>query len=167
MVAFIYNEVPIVADQIIDYAVSDQALDHRHIQQAGGLFAAAADPANGANRHSQEGGKSLDPLLLQLPPMHQYERIDAAFGDQPRGHHGLSERSGGGQYSRVLGKHGLGGDGLLGAQFTLECHVQRLARVALVLDYWLDVQSRQGLKQVIQAAARQSNVLGDDPRRRR
>ena len=32
MVAFVYNEVPIVADQIIDYTVSYQALDHRHIQ---------------------------------------------------------------------------------------------------------------------------------------
>lgn len=91
--------------------------------------------------------------------MHQYERIDAAFRNQPRGHHGLAERGGSCQHSRVLGKHGLGGEDLLGAQFTLECRLQRLARVALVLDYCFDVQTRQGLKQVIQAAARQSNVL--------
>src|SRR5689334_19976865 len=46
MVAFIYNEVPIVADQVIDYAVSDQALGHPHIQQAAGLVAAPTNPPN-------------------------------------------------------------------------------------------------------------------------
>jgi len=99
--------------------------------------------------------------------MHQYERIDIALGDQPCGHHGLSERSGGGQHPHVLGKHGLGGNGLLGTQFTLKCHVQRLATVALVMDNWLDVQGRQGLKQVIQAARVAIQYAGDDLRRKR
>jgi len=90
--------------------------------------------------------------------MHQHERINAALGNQPRGHHSFAKRGGGCQHSRVLSKHGLGGDNLLGSQFTLECRLQRLARVALVPDHCFDVQIRQRSEQVIQAAARQSNV---------
>lgn len=91
--------------------------------------------------------------------MHQDERTDAALGNQPRGHHGLSERRGGCQHSRVMRKHGLGSNGLLGAQFALEGRLQGLAGVALVPDHRLDLQIREGLKQFIQAAARQSKVL--------
>jgi len=91
--------------------------------------------------------------------MHQYDRINPPLGNQPRGHHCLAKRGRGCQHSRVLSKHGLGGDDLLGAQFALERRLEQLARVALVPDHCFDVQIRQGLKQVIQAAARQSNVL--------
>ena len=37
MVAFVHNQMSIVAHEIIDDAVSDHALNHRHIQQAGWL----------------------------------------------------------------------------------------------------------------------------------
>jgi len=46
-------------------------------------------------------------------------------------------------------------EALFGTQFTLEGRLQGLARVTLVMDYWLDVQGPQGLKQVILAAAGQ------------
>jgi hypothetical protein len=46
MVAFVDNQVPIIAREIIDDAVSDHALNHRHIQQAGGLCATATEPGS-------------------------------------------------------------------------------------------------------------------------
>src|SRR5215472_76753 len=72
MVAFSHNEVPIIAHEIVDETASDHALYHCHIKQASRLCTAAADPAYSARRHSKEGGKALDPLMLQLPPMYQY-----------------------------------------------------------------------------------------------
>src|SRR5215469_375598 len=140
MVALIHNEVPIIAHEIVDEAASDHALYHCHIKQASRLCAASADPANSERRHSEEGGKALDPLMLQLPPMYQYECIHAPLRNQPRSDHGLSEGRGGCQHSRIMGEHRLGGNGLLGAQFALECRLQRLAGVALVPDHRLNVQ---------------------------
>ena len=92
--------------------------------------------------------------------MYQYECIHSPSRNQPRSDHGLSERGGGCQHSRIMGEHGMRSNGLLGAQLTLECRLQRLAGVALVADDRLDVQIRQGLTDFIQATARQSYVLG-------
>jgi hypothetical protein len=58
-----------------------------------------------------------------------------------------------------MGKHGMRGNGLLGAQLTLECRFQWQAGVALVPDHRLNVQFRQSLTDFIQATARQSYVL--------
>src|SRR6266568_6248173 len=143
MVTLVHDQVPVIAREIINQTLSDHALYHRYIKQAGWLRAATADPADSASRHSEEGGKALDPLLLQLPSMHHYKCIHAPLGNQPRGNHGLSESGGGCQHSRVMGKHGLGGDDLLGAQSSLERRVQRLAGVPLVPDHSLDVQTVQ------------------------
>src|SRR5208282_5009789 len=63
MMAFVDNQVPVIAHQIINHAFADQALNYRHIQQAGWLLGATAHPSNGARRYSQESGKPLDPLL--------------------------------------------------------------------------------------------------------
>ena len=92
--------------------------------------------------------------------MHQYECIYSPLRNQPRGHHGLSEGGGGCQHARIMSEHGNRGNGLLGAQLTLECCFQRQAGVALVPDQRLDVQIRQSLTDFIKATARQSYVLG-------
>src|SRR5438034_464807 len=105
MVTLIHNQVAIIAHEIVDETASDQALHHGHIKQAGRLCAAAADPANSARRYSEEGGKALNPLKLQLPPMHQYECIYSPLRNQPRGHHGLSEGGGGCQHARIMSEH--------------------------------------------------------------
>ena len=160
MVALIHNQVAIIAHEIVDQTASYHALYHGYIKQAGCLCAAATDPANSARRHSEEGGKALNPLELQLPPMYQYECIHSPLRNQPRGDHGLSERGGGCQHSRIMREHGMRGNGLLGAQLTLECRFQWQAGVALVSDHRLDVQIRQSLTDFIQATARQSYVLG-------
>src|SRR5947208_2819341 len=91
--------------------------------------------------------------------MYQYECIHSPLRNQPRGDHGLSERGGGCQHSRIMREHGMRGNGLLGAQLTLECRFQWQAGVALVSDHRLDVQIRQSLTDFIQATARQSYVL--------
>ena len=50
MVAFIDNQVPIIAHQILNHAFSDQALNCRHIQQVCWLLATTAHPSDGARR---------------------------------------------------------------------------------------------------------------------
>ena len=111
------------ADRPLYDALPDQGLNDCHIEQPGWPRAATSDASDGLCRHSKEGGKSFDPLLLQLPAMHQHKRIDPTLRDQPRANHGLSEGGSCCQHSRIMGKHSLGGDGLLGAQLTLKCRI--------------------------------------------
>ena len=47
----------------------------------------------------------LDPLVEQLPPMHEHERVDAALGDQPGGDDRLAERRRGGQHAGLVRQH--------------------------------------------------------------
>ena len=57
---------------------------------------------------SRGNRQPLPPLLLQLATMDEHERIHAAFGDQPCGDDGLSERGRGRQDAGVVREHVLG-----------------------------------------------------------
>ena len=142
MVALIHNQMAIIAHEIVNEAASNHALYDCYIKQSRCLCAATTDPANSALWHSEERGKALDPLMLQLPTMYQYECIHAPLRNQSRGDHGFSEGGGGSQHSRFMREHGMRRNGLLGTQFTLECRFQRQAAVALVPDHRFDVQVR-------------------------
>ena len=167
MVAFVHNEMAVIAHAILDDALADQALDDRDIQRAGQLPLAAADPANRLRRQAEKRRQSLDPLFQQLPAMHENQRVDAALGNEPCRHDGFSESRRGGQNARVVGQHRSGGGLLLGPQFTLELHIQRRAGVPLIADDRLDAQVRQELLHLVQTAARQADVLRHDPRHKR
>src|SRR5438874_9093418 len=66
MVALIHNQMAIIAHEIVNEAASNHALYDCYIKQSRCLCAATTDPANSALWHSEERGKALDPLMLQL-----------------------------------------------------------------------------------------------------
>ena len=102
MVALIDDEMAVVADAIVDDALPDQALNHGDIDSAGWLVPAATDSPNRGRWHVQERRQPFDPLIEQLPPMNEHERVDATLGDQPGGDDGLAEGGGRGQHTGVM-----------------------------------------------------------------
>ena len=54
MVALIHHEMAVVADSIVHHAFANQTLDDCHVQRTRRVLSAAADPADGIGRQSQE-----------------------------------------------------------------------------------------------------------------
>src|SRR5882757_8419886 len=94
VMAFVHNHVSIMPNYFIHFPLVDQALDRCNIEDSGRRFAPASDPADSAWRQPQKFRQSLDPLFLQLPPMHQDEGIDGTLCDKPCANHSLTESSG-------------------------------------------------------------------------
>ena len=77
---------------------------------------------------SRNVDEPLDPLVEQLTPMDEHERVDAALCDEPGGDHGLAERRRGGQHAGLVRQHRVGRGLLLRPQLAVKRHVQTAAR---------------------------------------
>ena len=92
MVAFIDDHLAVLGDAIAHDIFADEALNDRHIEQPGRLVSAAANAAHRIGREVEKRRQTLDPLVQELAPMHEHQRIDAALGDQPGSDDCLAER---------------------------------------------------------------------------
>ena len=97
MMAFIDNQMAIAGGAVVYNATPNHALNKCNINDAAGFAPHNADISDRFPRRIEKCGQPLDPLLEQLAPMHQDQRIDAPLRDQPCGDDGFSERSGRGQ----------------------------------------------------------------------
>jgi len=140
--------------------VSYHALYHGYIKQAGCPLCGRHRSGHNAGRHSEEGGKALDPLKLQCRRCNQYECIHSPLRNQPRGDHGLSERGGGCQHSRIMGEHGMRGQRFARGAGHLGMSLSVAGRGCARPDHRLDVQIRQSLTDFISGKPPQSYVLG-------
>ena len=102
--------------------------------------------------------------------MNENQRVDGALGNQPGGKNSFAEGSRGGQNTSVVREHRFGSSLLFGPQCAAEGNLQRNARATFIANHHFDLQRGQYPARVIQAASRQSDVLGmifgamDDPR---
>ena len=69
MVTFVNDQMAVASYAVIHDAFSYQALNDRHINSAGRLVPAAADPPDGGMRQLKKRGQAVDPLIEQLPPV--------------------------------------------------------------------------------------------------
>ena len=102
------DQVAVVGHAIIDDALPDEALNDRDVEQSGRPASPAADATNRLRGHAEERRESLDPLIEQLTPMDEHQRVHAALGDEPRGDDRLAERRRGGQHAGVVRQHRVG-----------------------------------------------------------
>src|SRR3989442_10089202 len=130
-----------------------------HIGRSVRCLWAAADSTNRHCRYIQEGCETLDPLVEELPSMHEHQRADLALCDQPCGNHRFPEGCRCGQDTGLMLQHRIGRELLLGSQLTVERRVQRLSIVTFVADDRANVQIRQDLTNVCQTAARETDVM--------
>ncbi len=159
MVAFIDDHLPVLGDAIVHDIFADEALNDRHIEQPGRLVAAAADAADRLGREVEKRRQTLDPLVQELAPMHEHQRIDAALGDQPGSDDCLAERRRGGQDTSLVLQHRLGRELLLCSELALKGGLQRLSAETLVTDDRANIQVDQYLTNVFETSAWQADVL--------
>ena len=87
----------------------------------------AANAADRLHRKVEELGQAFDPLVQELPPMHEDERVDAAQGDQPGSDDCLAERRRGGQDTSFVLQHRVGRAHLLWSELALKGSLQRVS----------------------------------------
>ena len=159
MVAFIDDHLAVLGDAIVHDIFADEALNDRHIEQPGRLVAAAANAADRLGREVEKRRQTLDPLVQELAPMHEHQRIDAALGDQPGSDDCLAERRRGGQDTSFVLQHRLGRELLLCSKLALKGGLQRLSAETLVTDDRANIQVDQDLTNVFETSAWQADVL--------
>ena len=94
-----------------------------------GLVLPAADAADRLRWQVEKRRQPLDPLVEQLPPMDEHERVDAALGDEPGGDDRLAERRRRGQHAGVVRQHRFrGGLSAPARSSPSERHVQTVGR---------------------------------------
>src|SRR5258708_37487720 len=102
--------------------------------------------------------KAFDPLVQELAPMHEHQRVDAALRDQPGSDDCLAERRRSGQDTDVVLQHRLGGDLLLCSEFTLKGGMQNVSAETLVTDVRANIQVDQHSTYIFETSARQADV---------
>ena len=113
MMTFVDDHVAVLGDAIIHDTFADETLNDGDVEHPGRSVAPAADPADRFRRDIEKRRQTLDPLVQELAPMDEHQRIDAALGDQPGSDDGLAERRRGGQDARFVLQHRLGRELLL------------------------------------------------------
>src|SRR4051812_26367430 len=115
MVAFINNEMAIFGHTVVNDSRADHALNESNIKHAIGFLSSASDMTDRLRRQIEKCTKSLDPLLEQLSPMHEHQRVDTTLCNEPCSNHGFSEGRAGGQDARIMSEHRICRNELLGA----------------------------------------------------
>src|SRR6185295_8486684 len=159
MVAFIDNHLAVLGDAVVHDILADEALNDRHIEQPGRLVAATANPANRLRREVEKRRQTLDPLVQELAPMHEHQRINPALGDQPGSDDCLAERRRGGQDTSIVLQNRLCRELLLCSKLALKGGMQRVSAQTLVTDDRANIQVDQYLTNVFETSAWHADVL--------
>ena len=91
--------------------------------------------------------------------MNEHERVHPALSNEPCGNDGLAKCGSGRQDSHFVPQHGVGCSLLLAPKLTLKLHFQLTAVAAFVANGHANAQLGQRLADVIEAAARKSDVM--------
>jgi len=91
MVAFIDNHVPIVCDEVRDFALTHKALNQRDINNAGRSALATADASDSHWVDIEESFEAFYPLSKQFSAVDENERISCPQCDQRCGDNRLAE----------------------------------------------------------------------------
>src|ERR1700722_670734 len=92
--AFVYDDMPIVGDQIGDNTVMDQALHERDIDSPGRFLPPTVDDTDLVRGDVEKGLKARHPLVEKLTAMDKDQRAPAPCRDHAGGDNGLAERRG-------------------------------------------------------------------------
>ena len=142
MVAFVHNQVPVVADEIAHHAVvpearrasSDETLDQRDVDATGRFALTAANRADVTSSDREESLEAFAPLVDELLTVHQHKRVATSSGNHLRADHGFAKRRRRSQDAVVMGLDGSDGGGLHVMQRAEKRERQWLAVMAFVLQ---------------------------------
>jgi hypothetical protein len=140
----------VVTSLLLHHAFAYQTLKQCHIQGSLVFFLPAADLADFIGTAGPRSRQTIRPLLQELSPVDEYQRVDAAPRDQPRGDHRLPKGGGGGKNARVGAGQRLGSGALLGPE---------LARATLVTEGNPDLQLGEEPDGLLQTTSPEADVL--------
>ncbi|PTW96677.1 hypothetical protein C8N33_1247 [Pararhodobacter aggregans] len=160
VVAFIDDQLAVVSHDVVDYAVSDQALDKRHVNHACRFPPSTANCADLLGVDLKEGLQPLNPLVEKFTTMHQNQRVSGAMSNQGRRDDGFAEGCGRGKHASIMRDERLEGAPLRRPKLTKELNRarQRGSIAALVVQFCLRTVFGQDFNRLIKAASRQGNV---------
>ena len=151
VVTLVDDQVAVVGQAVLDDTLSDKTLDEGDVEQSSRPGLAAADPTDRLRREVEERGQALDPLVEQLTPVHEHERIHAALCDEPGGDHRLAKRRRGSQHTGVVRQHRVCRCLLPRPQLALKGHLERATGVSLIAKGRTDAHVSQGPAEIIEA----------------
>ena len=146
VVALVDDDVSVVGDAIVHDALLDEALNDGDVDESVRPGRATADTTDRLRRQAEERRESLDPLIEQLAPMDEDQRVHAALGDQPRGDDGLAKRRRRGEHAGVVRQHRVCSGLLLASQLAAKRDLERAPVVAFVADDGAHAQIGQRLR---------------------
>ena len=106
--AFVYDQVAILADEIVNDAFVAQALNHRNVNLPGRLVFAASNLTDLFWREAEKLAQRLNPLVEQLAAMNHDQRVHFALSNQASCYNGFSKRGRSRQNACLVLQQGVG-----------------------------------------------------------
>ena len=172
MVTFVDDDVSVPGHEIIDLPLSDEALDHRHIEAAVRFTFAPAHLTHVLLIDSEEHRELRDPLVEKVLAVDEDQRAPSALRDQVGAENGLPDARRADEHAKVMRQQRVDRILLYGGEVAVEGEFQGRAIVSLIVDRQLHSVSAEELPYAGRAAAWQGDELwqileaSDDPRRR-
>ena len=170
MVALVDNHEAVVGNAVVHFPLPHETLHRGDVDRAVEFLLPSSQAPEAVVADIEELRQPVYPLFEQLLAMHDDQRVDLAFGDQPSGHHGLAERRGRRENAGVVRGQCACGGLLIGTQVSPKGRRDPPAETPLVVDRRPDAQSIEQFHTGLETAARQTQVLRsvldavDDPR---
>ena len=162
VMALIDDKMAVIGNDIVNFALANQALDQRHVDHTGGFALSRANGADLLRVNLQKGLEALDPLAKEFATMNKNQRIAGTTRDQRRGHNRLAECGRGGKHAGIVFGQCFERSRLLLAKFATEA--DRLRQAGSVFTQIVQFGSHTVIGQepdhFVEAAARQGDVSG-------
>src|ERR1700693_1090414 len=120
MVAFVDDEMPIIADHIIDLSLANEALDQGDVNLPLRLATTAADHADLVRWHIRERCEPLYPLIHELTAANKNQCIPSAFGHHSDSQNRLAERRRRREHTGIMRQKSCDCGFLIGTQCAIE-----------------------------------------------
>ena len=160
VMALVDNQMSVVRHQISHDITAHQTLQHGHVNHTAGIAFTASNPSDCGVLKIEKSPELHDPLVHELSPMHEHQRVYASFRNHRRRDNSFAEsccRSE--NASLVLGKS-ISGTLLFLRQRTEEVDRNLLAGIPLIRQLEVNAEFFEQLPQGLSAPARQDDVMG-------
>ncbi|TCN35627.1 hypothetical protein EV665_1272 [Shinella granuli] len=126
--ALIDDQMAVIGDHVRNLTLAHQALDERNINDTCRLSFSAANNTYLFRVYAQKRSKTLHPLIEELAPVNQNERISGSLRNERRCDDRLAKRGCRGEYTVLMGDKSIERCQLRPSQFALEGYVFRKCR---------------------------------------
>ena len=137
MVTLINDYVAVVGDDVAHGALAYETLHDGDVDQSSREALSSTDGADRPVIDLQKGGQAITPLIEQLRPVNDDERIGLPRRNDRGGSHCLAECGRSAEDADIMGQHCLDGLRLLGTQHALEADINGISSVTLVFQFHL------------------------------